>query len=74
MVDFIVQEVEWWFLVHDVVVAVRQEHVPEVGLVWGIGGQRVLSRMREYSMVGMKVRKMMVRWFRSTFLLQKRVG
>lgn len=53
--DFVVQEVEWWFLVHDVVVAVRQEHVHEVRLVWGIGGQRVLSLMRECSMVGMKM-------------------
>lgn len=53
---------------------VRPENVPEVELEWGIEGQMVRCLMREYSIVGMKVRKMMLRWFRSTFLLQKRVG
>ena len=46
---------EWWLLVQVVVVAVRQEHVPEVGLVCGIEGQKVLSQMREHSKVEMKV-------------------
>ena len=57
VVDFVVQEVEWWLLVQVMVmvVTVRQEHVPEVGLVWGIGGQRVLSLMIRRSRVEMKV-------------------
>ena len=38
VVDFVIQEVEGWLLVQVVVEVVRQEHVPEVGLVWGIGG------------------------------------
>ena len=40
VVDFVVHEVEWWLLVQVVVVVVRQEHVPEVGLVgdWGLEG------------------------------------
>lgn len=33
----------------------RQENVPKVGLIWGIGGQRVRCLMRECSMMGMKV-------------------
>ena len=36
-VDFIVEVVERWLLVHVVVVVVRQEHALEVELVWGIG-------------------------------------
>lgn len=39
----------------------RPEHELEAELEWGIGGQKVRCQMREYSMVGMKVRMMMVR-------------
>ena len=52
-VDFVVQGEECWLLVQ--VVVERQEHVPEVELVWGIEGQTILSPMRERSMVEMKV-------------------
>lgn len=52
-VDFVVQGDECWLLVQ--VVVERQEHVPEIELVWGIEGQTVRSPMRERSRVEMKV-------------------